>query len=115
MSEICRNKSLENFGYLESVNLLSFNSSFMKMDMKRKFLLFSSVKQFLRRKEKIRRMRFYLLLSNYLKRKIGLQRTEMSLPSLSLFLNSTTGKAKRGTWQLKRQELWFEGMWQKKE
>ena len=85
------------------------------MDTKRKFLLFLSVKQFLRRREKIRQMRFYLLLSNYLKRKIELQRTEMSLPSLSLFLNSTTGKAKRGTWQLKRQELWFEGMWQKKE
>ena len=52
LCEICRNKSLENFGYLESVNLLSFNSSFMKMDTKRKFLLFLSVKQFLRRKEK---------------------------------------------------------------
>ena len=84
------------------------------MDMKRKFLLFSSVKQFLRRKEKIRRMRFYLLLSNYLKRKIELQRTEISQLSLSLFLNSTTGKAKRGIWQLKRQELWFDEIWQKR-
>ena len=79
------------------------------MDTKRKFL-FLSVKQFLRRKEKIRRMRFYLLLSNYLERKIELQRTEISLLSLSLFLKSTTGKAKRGIWQLKRQELWFDKM-----
>ena len=59
-------------------------------------------------------MRFYLLLSNYLKRKIELQRTEISLLSLSLFLNSTTGKAKYGIWHLKRQELWFDEMWQKR-
>ena len=114
LSEICRNKSIENFIYLESVNLLSSNSSFIKMDTKRKFMLFLSVKQFLRRKEKIRRMRFYLLLSNYLKRKIEFQRTEISLLSLSLFLNSTTGKAKCGIWQWKRQELWFDEMWQKR-
>ena len=113
MSEICCNKSIENFIYLKSVNLLSFNSSFIKMDTKRKFL-FLSVKQFLWRKEKIRRMRFYPLLSNYLKWKIELQRTEISLLSLSLFLNSTTGKVKHGIWQLKGQELWFDEMWQKR-
>ena len=56
---------------------------------------------------------FYLLLPNYLKQKIELQRTEISLLSLSLFLNSTTGTAKRGIWQLKRQKLWFDEMWQK--
>ena len=50
-------------------------------------------------------MRFYLLLSNYLKQKTELQRMEISPLSLSLFLNSTTAKAKRGIWQLKRQEL----------
>ena len=114
MSEICRNKSIENFIYLESVNLLGFNSSFIKMDTKRKFLLFLSVKQFLRRKEKIRRMGFYLLLSNYLKRKIEFQRTGISLYSPSLFLNSATGKPKRGIWQWKRQELWFDEMSQKR-
>ena len=56
---------------------------------------------------------FYLLLPNYLKRKIEPQRTEISLLSLSLFLNSTTGKVKLGIWQLKRQKLWFDKMWQK--
>ena len=74
-----RNKSRENFIYLESVNLLSFNSSFIKMGTKTKFLVFLSVKQFLQEKKKIRRMRFYLLLSNYLIQKIELQRTEISL------------------------------------
>ena len=59
-------------------------------------------------------MRFYLLLSNYLKQKIELQRTEISLLSLSLFLNLTNGKAKCGISQLKRQELWFDEMWQKR-
>ena len=59
-------------------------------------------------------MRFYLLLSNYLKRKIELQRTEISQLSLNLFLNSTTEKAKRGIWQLKRQELWFDEILQKR-
>ena len=47
-----RNKCLENFIYLESVNLLSFNSSFIKMDTKTKFLWFWSVKQFLQEKKK---------------------------------------------------------------
>ena len=50
-------------------------------------------------------MTFYLLLSNYLKQKTELQRMEISPLSLSLFLNSTNAKAKRGIWQLKRQEL----------
>ena len=59
-------------------------------------------------------MRFYLLLSDYLKRKIELQTTEISLLSLSLFLNLTTGKAKCDISQLKRQELWFDEMWQKR-
>ena len=59
-------------------------------------------------------MRFYLLLSNYLKREIELQTTEISLLSLSLFLNLTTGKAKCDISQLKRQELWFDEMWQKR-
>ena len=59
-------------------------------------------------------MRFYLLLSNYLKQKIELQRTEISLLSLSLFINLTNGKAKCGISQLKRQELWFDEMWQKR-
>ena len=35
LSEICSNKSIEIFIYLESANLLSFNSSFIKMDTKR--------------------------------------------------------------------------------
>ena len=47
-------------------------------------------------------------------RKIELQRIEISLLSLSLFLNSSTRKAKCGIWQLKRQELWFDEMWQKR-
>ena len=84
------------------------------MDTKRKFLLFLSVKQSLRRKKKkIRQMRSYLF-SNYLKGKIELQKTEISLLSLSLFFKSTTGKTKRGIWQLERQELWFDEMWQKR-
>ena len=94
-SEICRNKSIENFIYLQSVNLLIFNSSFVKMDTKRKSCYFYLSNNFYEEKKKIR-MRFYLLLSNCLRRKIELQRTEISLLSPSLFLNSTTGKAKRG-------------------
>ena len=49
-------------------------------------------------------MRSYLF-SNYLKGKIELQKTEISLLSLSLFFKSTTGKTKRGIWKGKNYGL----------
>ena len=83
------------------------------MDTKRKFLLFLSVKQSLRRKKKkSRQMRFSVLKLS--QRKNRASKTEISLLSLSLFFKSTTGKTKRGIWQLERQELWFDEMWQKR-
>ena len=110
-SEICCNKSIENFVYLQSVNLLSFNSSFIKMNTKRKSCSF-----YLSIFTKKRKNQTNEILSVVVKlsQKIELQRTEISLLLPSLFLSTTTGKAKRGIWQLKRQELWFDEMWQKR-
>ena len=47
-----RNKCLENFISLESVNLLSFNSSFIKMDTKTKILVIFICPTIFTRKEK---------------------------------------------------------------
>ena len=51
-SEICCNKSIENFVCLQSVNLLSFNSSFIKMNTKRKSCSFYLSNNFYEEKKK---------------------------------------------------------------